>query len=409
MTGAADRTTAAGGSVLRRRIAARAAALPAGPGAAEVIPVPATRTPDRIIASAIASAAERVHGLPLFFDRVTTGHAVVAELGDLFPEQALICVVEAGGDRIGAVAICPGLLTSLIEIQALGRVSSRAAVPRRPTRTDAAISTEFVDACLSALGRDLASHPGFEGIEGYRYASFLDDPRPLELMLDDTAYRLISVVLRAGPSGQRDGRMVFVLPAQPAALTPALPLAERPVAAAPAASGDGVIAAQVQDVPIELFGVLCRRAITLGELQALAPGDQIALPPGALGLATLETPSGQTLAQGRLGALAGRHALRITAPAAGPSTDPAARFDASAGMTGTSSAEEENDHGWPAAGATLLHPRGLVDDLPLADLGESDSFRPDDPQAQGRAGEFPSALASWEDTSPLGATPMQVV
>ena len=112
-----------GGSVLRRALAARRAVRGKGPSAPEADPpriVAGPRPPDRAVAAAIARAADRIHGLAVFFDKVNTGHAELAEIPELLPEQPLISVVEGPGDRLGAVAMDSGLLTSLIEMQALG-------------------------------------------------------------------------------------------------------------------------------------------------------------------------------------------------------------------------------------------------------------------------------------------------
>lgn len=356
------------GSVLLRKIAAqRARQAEAVPQADHPAHSPGPRTPDRAIAGAVARAAERVHGLPMFFDRVTTGQATTAEFGELSPEHSLIAVVQGQGDALGAVAICPGLLTSIIEIQALGRISGRPAASRRPTRTDAAICVEFLNACLDEMGGDLTAQAGITGMGGYRYASFLDDPRPLALMLEDAPYRLVTVALRAGSAGQRDGQILFLLPSAPVHSPAAIPAPEQRTAAeSPAARPAGVIADGVLSAPIPLTGVLCRRQITLGELQSLAPGDTISLPPGALDAATLETAAGQALFRGRLGELAGRHALRIAGP------------DGAGATGGTGGA-----HGWGGAAA----PGGLAADgpslaagddgiePPLADLHDLDPFR----------------------------------
>ena len=184
MQSAADRSESGSRpeSVLRRHVRAQAArrAAQGGPAAPPELPPPQpARTPERAIAGAIARAADRIHTLPLFFDRIETGHAVLAEMAELLPEQALISVVEGAGDALGVAAICPQFLTSLIEMQAIGRISARPAVTRRPTRTDGAICADFLNACLAELGAELAHHRGFHGLAGYRYASFLDDPRPL--------------------------------------------------------------------------------------------------------------------------------------------------------------------------------------------------------------------------------------
>lgn len=382
MQGAADSTdaTAQGGLVLRRHVAALAAQRRvAGAGESPQAPPgqPVSRRPERIISGAIGRAAERVHGLPLFFDRIDVGQAALAELGELLPEPALILVAEGPAEALGAVAICPGLLAAVIEMQAVGRVSSCALPMRRPTRTDGAICADFVNACLLELGDELAAQPGFEGLRGFRSASFLDDPRPLELMLEDTAFHLLSLRLRAGDAGQRDGRMVIALPVAAPARRPASPkmaLPEpEPEKAQPAAPGDlrsgGTLAEVVRAVPIDLVGVLCRRMISLGELRGLSPGDTIALPADILGAATLETTGGQVLFRGKLGELAGRHALRL--------------------MDG---AEQAKASGWTGHGQAPVS--ALPHEPPIADLDAPDAFREDEAVPSGPQPAAPATAAA---------------
>lgn len=309
--------------MLSRHVAAVAGRRAAAGAADTVAPrPPSVRTPERIVASALGRAGERVHGLPLFFDRVECSRVGLAELAEMFPERALISVVEGPAEALGVVVICPGLLTSVIEMQAMGRISSRAAAARRPTRADGAICADFINACLGELGGELAPLPGWGGMRGYRYASFLDDPRPLGLMLEEVTFHLLTIRLRAGEAGQRDGCMVIALPEAALPAAPALDAA-LPRAQPQSRDGGGSLADAVRAVPIDLAGVLCRRSISLGELRALAPGDMIALPHGVLGAGTLETASGQVLFRGKLGELAGRHALRLVADRDGQGLPPA--------------------------------------------------------------------------------------
>lgn len=370
MQGAAEtgEATPAGGLALRRHLAAaarRRAARGADGAAQAPLPVAApSRPPERLVSSAIGRAAERVHGLPLFFDKIEIGRAALAELAELLPERALISVIEGPAEALGAVAICPGLLAAVIEMQAVGRVSSRAAPGRRPTRTDAAICADFLNACLAELGDELGALAGFERLRGFRYASFLDDPRPLGLMLEDTAFHLVSIRLRAGDAGQRDGRMVIALPAAPAcaARTPVLAAAAPPLPAPDVrAAGAAPLAEAVRAVPIELVGVLCRRMISLGALRGLSPGDTIALPADVLGGATLETAAGQILFRGKLGEVAGRHALRL---AGGP---PVVRGEAAGAWIGCEPP--------PCP--------GLTREPPIADLDSPDVFRADEASGGG--------------------------
>jgi|GEM_PF-1099053 len=351
-----------GGSVLLRHVAAaaaRRAAVAAPEPAAVPVPVATARTPERIITGAIGRAAGRMHDLRLFFDRVGFGRATLAELAELIPEKALISVVEGPGEALGVVAICPGLLAAVIEMQATGRISARAPLARRPTRADGLICADFINACLAELGEELATLPGCGEIGGYRYASFLDEPRPLELMLDDGGFHLLQVRLRAGDTGQRDGRILIALPAaagkvgRPAIAT----IGDGPGSTAEERPARVTLAETVRGVPIDLVGVLCRRMISLGELRALAPGDTIPLSPDVLGAATLETTAGQVLFCGKLGELAGRHALRLTQKAQGA---------AAPGRTGHGATGAAED------GASLHEP-------PIADLDTADAFRRTDP------------------------------
>ena len=397
----------AGGSVLLRHIRQpslqRAESRAGDARAPDPPPALTPRTPERAIASAIGRAADRTHGLPLFFDKVDTGHAVLAELAEILPERALISVVEGPGDALGVVAICPGLLTSVIEMQAVGRISARPPSARRPTRTDGAICADFLNACLAEIGAELTGQPGFNGLADYRYASFVDDPRPLELMLDDVPFRRISLTLRAGPVGQRDGQMLLLLPAAPtaAALT-AQDMAQNDGAMVPDAVSlppEGVLAAAVHAAPITLHGVLCRRLISLGELRALTPGALIALPHDALGGATLETATGQPLLRGKLGELAGRHAIRL---------QPSQQSAEHAPHLTTDASEPEFAPGGFAAALT----EDDADADPI-DLDQPDPFRPDvidlAPIGDAAALDFPTSdLSAWEDEDPVPLAPLSI-
>ncbi len=333
----------------------------------------------------------------------------MAELPEYLPDRALICLVEGPGDSLGVVSICPGLLASVIEMQAMGRVSTRQAVPRRPTGTDAAICADFVNACLAELGTDLAGMPGYAAMRGFRYAGFLADPRPLDLMLEDRPYRRLELRLRAGDAGQRDGTLTVVLPLGTVSLAApperacgsadagAKAAAESVscAAAAPAPQRAG-IASALRDSPVLLHGVLCRRQIGLGQLKALLAGQQISLPRSALDNATLETASGQVIARGKLGESEGRHALRLTA-ATGELRVPDQMLQASARMEHV---DEPMETGARAA-------------MPLGDTELPDPFRSDPDRIGGPDAKAPGraihANGNEAEDSEAPVLPMQTV
>ncbi|MFT4015264.1 MAG: FliM/FliN family flagellar motor C-terminal domain-containing protein [Paracoccus sp. (in: a-proteobacteria)] len=309
---------------------------------------------EKAAATALARVAERLHHLPILVEKVRFSPTTPAELAELLPERALLAVVEAGRDQVGVVAICPGLLASVIEMQALGRLTSRKPVPRRATRTDAAISADLVNGFLAELGRELAHRPDSPAFQDFRYATFLDDPRPLGLMLEDSAMVLLGMSLRMGTGGQRDGQILVALPVtrqqrQDAAATTAALITSgqpSPPDASPPPPPAATLAPVVQEAPITLVGVLCRRMISLKLLKELEAGATIPLGGNTLNEARLETTLGQVVAHGRLGESEGYHALRLR---------------------GAGAARPDMGRGNAAEGPTL--------DASMADLERPDPFR----------------------------------
>lgn len=282
-----------------------------------VLPPPAPPSLQRAAATAAARAASRAQGLQVSGDSITAGVVTLAELPEVLPEGALLALVEGGGERLGVVALCPAMLASLIEMQAVGRVSARPAGTRRPTRTDAAMAAGFINLLLGELAGGLQALPQGEALGGLRYASYLDDPRPLGLMLEDGSFHSLTLRLRLGAGGERTGTIFIAVPgpapveARPAAASPALPPMAPP-------AERRTLAAAVRHAPVPLQAVLCRKSLTLRELRALTPGAVLALPRGALEEVQVETGAGQVVASGRLGEADGFFAVRLSGGSAQP-------------------------------------------------------------------------------------------
>lgn len=318
-----DMTPAQAGPVLRRMIARRDVLRAPVRQAAQAARVAVEISRERAAGTAMGRAAERSHRLPVFVEKVEFAPMTLAEMQELLPERALLAVVEGGADALGVVAICPGLLSSLIEMQALGRVTSRLPAARRVTRTDAAISADFVNGLLADLGRELAGRDGLPQFATFRYATYLDDPRPLTLMLEDAEMMRLTLRFRIGSGGQRDGSVLVALPMadRPRHVVASPAMLEAPAPAPvpePEPQPRPTLASAMQDAPIPLHAVLCRRTLTLRALRMLTPGTLMPLPQNALEDAWIETRSGQLVARGRLGEADGQHALRLRAPGHAP-------------------------------------------------------------------------------------------
>ncbi|MDN5568596.1 MAG: FliM/FliN family flagellar motor C-terminal domain-containing protein, partial [Paracoccus sp. (in: a-proteobacteria)] len=225
---------------------------------------------------------------------------------------------------LGTIALCPQTVASLIEVQALGRVTARPLERRRPTRSDAMLCADFINLLLTELSAEAGGLDGFQGIGSYRFLTHLDDPRPLALMLEDKPLRSLTFDLRMGGADTRVGQVLLALPQPRKAATPT-PQAVLPPAVAPARPVGlrASLGASVQQAPLDVVGVLCRRKVSLAELRALVPGRVLQLPRACLTEARLETVDGQVLAAGKFGEAEGCHAIRLRDLATPPAAQPA--------------------------------------------------------------------------------------
>ncbi|MRX51054.1 hypothetical protein GI374_11460 [Paracoccus sp. S-4012] len=358
-----DRGRDMAGGVLRGLLKPRAA--PVAPAGGVAVPPPPPPSLERAVAGALARAAERTHGLALYAERIRLQGLSLAEIAETLPEGGLLAVVEGPGEALGVVALCPLAVAALIEMQAMGRLAAQAPAARRPTRTDAAIAAGFVNQALAEIAAATAALPFGAGLEGYRYASHLDDPRPLPLMLEEVGFRAIDARLRLGPGGRREARVFIALPGPDAVGRKLAEPAAAPAPVNPPKRPRRTLAAAVAAAPVPLTAVLCRRSVTLRELRQLAPGATLTLPRAALGEVTLETATGQTVARGRLGENDGAYAVRL--------------------------------HGREDAGGAGPQPA----EPPIADLGLPDAFRQETMTAAASA--WPRPEDSADDTLPAAA------
>lgn len=282
-------------------------------GKPPTLPRVAPVTPARAAATACGRVAERLYGLAVRPLSVEPGAITLAELTELLPERALLAVLQGPGDHIGTLALCPEVVAALVEIQALGRVTARPVERRPPTRSESMLCTDFVDALMAELQSALQGLPGFPHVPTMRFATALDDPRPLSLMLEDGPFRSIDFHLSLGGSETRNGRMLLVLPPAEDALAHSTQESRIECAVAPEAP-ETPAAATMPDIPVELVGILCRRTVTLGELRGLGAGKLLHLPRVRLAEARVETPQGQLLACGKFGEYEGCHAIRLRDP-----------------------------------------------------------------------------------------------
>lgn len=288
-------------SVLRRKLGRLPAPMPAGGTGA-----------DRSWRVVLARAARDALSLGLDVQTVTQSRVSLAEVLEMPPNRALIAMLDGPGGGLGLMALSAPLLAAMTEMQTIGRVSALTPPPRKPTRTDAAMVAGFVDTALTGLDASLGDDADLVWAGGFRYASFLDDARPLGLLLDDIAYRVLLADVTV-EGGTRAGQIVMALPADGRGERPRVaPHALSEAAASRAFATD--LAHQLDGAQCVLQAVIHRMQCPLSAVFSLNIGDMLPLPLASLDRVGFEGLDGQRVAEGRLGQNRGMRAVRLTPP-----------------------------------------------------------------------------------------------
>ena len=230
----------------------------------------------------------------------------LAELVDMTEPGLFLALLEGPGDAMGMVWLCPTALAALVDAQTTGQVMPPAAIdgpPRLPTRTDAALIAPMVDSFLHHAAERCADLPEGADVSGFLYGSFLDDRRPMGVVLDDLDYKVLQLRISLG-QGRVTGLWTLVLPCY----APAGPAVQDEND-----DWENRLTGAVENSPVMLNAVLCRFKLTLKEALALTKGDVLRVPESALETLGLTALSGAAVATGRLGQARGFRAVRLTA------------------------------------------------------------------------------------------------
>lgn len=291
-------------NVIRRKIlASRPQVSEGGPGA------------DRGWRLALARAARDDMKLGLDVAGLTLERRSLAELLEVTPDHGLITVLDGPREGLGLLMFSAPVLAGMIEAQTIGRVATGPIAARKPTRTDAAMVAGMIDMALSGLETTLAQEADLVWAGGFRYASFLEDARPLGLLLEDVSYRVLTAEVSLG-QGARKGAVILALPAEGRGVMP--PTAPAPTVDIHAPSFADALALQVEAADCVLQAVVARVSLPLSRLMDLQVGELMALPRAGIDRISFEGLDGRAVAEGRLGQNRGMRAVRLTP--AGPAT-----------------------------------------------------------------------------------------
>lgn len=284
---------------------------------------------------ALARGARDQLKMTVGFSDVRARQASLTEVLETPMQRALIVMLQGTGEGMGLLVICGQMLAAMTEILTLMRLAPNGPAEedlRKPTRTDAAMAVEFIDAVMAGFERVLADGRGAGDAaggsagdaggdaggatwaQGYRYAAFIDDPRPLHLMLEECDYHLLSAQLALEDGGRR-GEVTLALPVPAPAFAEFsaplpdisfdLPLAEGP-------DFTEALAQKVQDLPVQINAAIAQIHLPLERILRLQSGEVIALPLASLDQIAVLGLDGRRIAGGRLGQNRGMRALRLT-------------------------------------------------------------------------------------------------
>jgi flagellar motor switch protein FliM len=269
-------------------------------GAGRPAPEVGRMTPARAWKTAIPRAAEDTLAVIVSVLRVEEERVVRDSLPGLIGQQALITVLEGPEERFGVAIIDATVLAAVIEAATTGRIGSRPVVPREPTRTDATIAADLLDAVLDGFETHLSEMDEAPNLAGYRYAAPMVDARAMTITLADGPYSVFRLQLDLG-GGLRQGEIIAAFPVAPRGVG-----SGRDIAAFQQALADNVMGA-----PAELDATLYRMQMPLSEVSQLRPDDILRVPLAALGLVDVGATGGPLVARARLGQQGGFRALRI--------------------------------------------------------------------------------------------------
>lgn len=280
-------TDDAGDTVLERKAQAQRKAL--GVGAVSM---------PRALGRGLSVAADALWGLGLVAVQATDDtlrtERAISRIGD----DQLLIILENETGPCGLAAFDRDIVTGLIEVQTLGKVTRFPNDSRAYTPTDAAMMAPLLDAALPRFASMLAGQPEMAHLQGYGFGALVEDAQTAGLALDADQYHLTAFDISLAQD-TRNGRALFLFPEPP----------KTAVSGKPAVTGKHE--ALFKRVPARMQAVLTRIHIPLDKAQALRPGDVLPLSSQATSGATLVVAGGHVAARGALGQMNGFRAIRI--------------------------------------------------------------------------------------------------
>ncbi|MCH2163372.1 MAG: FliM/FliN family flagellar motor C-terminal domain-containing protein [Marinovum sp.] len=264
-------------------------------------------SPARALRLAVARSAGDLWELPLTVTGVRHELIGLEDLHNHLSDECITLLLDGPDGCVGGLSVDRDVLTSVTEVQTIGRVTERAPQERPYTDTDAALFAPLIDDVMQRLDMMLGGEVTAEmsnssrWIIGYRFGAMVENVRALSLALDGYDFHLLSFDLDVA-AGMRRGKVTLCLPES---------------FTVPSSNGEdgddcpGEFSESMSLVPAELDATLARVTMPLARATALKVGDTVQLSPKALQEVTLCASDGQFVARGQLGKADGMRAIKL--------------------------------------------------------------------------------------------------
>ncbi len=261
-------------------------------------------TPARGLRLAFEKTAEDDLGFALQVSGIERRQVLLGGVLSTLRDDMLLLLLDGPDGAVGAMALDLQVLSALIEVQTIGRVSPRAAPERPMTRTDAAIVMPLVNGALRRFPSLMNQDADGDWADAFQFGARIEDTRSLGLALPAPEYELFDLSMEMA-AGARQGQVMLVLPVPPPAQVDATQEECQMV-------GSPWLEERVLAAPVQLEAILCRISRPLSEVGALKPGKLLKIPASSLHAAALEAGNASHVADASLGQLNGQRALRLT-------------------------------------------------------------------------------------------------
>jgi len=271
---------------------------------------PSDGTPgaDRAFRFGLGKAARDALKIQLDVEKLMNERRSVAELVELVPDFALIAILDGPAQEQGAMILSQAIVAGFIEAQTIGRVRGQDLPPRKPTRTDGAMVAGVIDAALAIFEHALSDNADIVWAGGFRCASFIEDPRPLPVVLEDAPLRVLTADISLS-GGLRKGKIYLALPE--AGHLPLPTTKKQDVLDDIGRSFEADLQERVDGASVQLNAVLARLSLPMADVLGMAAGMIVPLQDALVDVISLEGADGRCVAFGKLGQNRGMRALRL--------------------------------------------------------------------------------------------------